>query len=230
MSDQPKILIVDDDRTLSPIVKEYLEAKDFECVLCHNAFDGLSAFKEQRFDLCILDVVMPMKTGFELAEEITEHDASIPFLFLTSQTDQEDRIKGLEVGADDYILKPFSMKELALRIGIILRRSAQDSSQPLQRKYSIGNYTFSATSRELSIAEDTTKLSWIEARLLTQFCEASSGIIYRDKVLRLIWSDEHSFRDRSLNVYVSKLRKYLKADPNIDIHNIHGTGYQMIIK
>jgi DNA-binding response OmpR family regulator len=225
-----KILIVDDDRTLSPLVKEYLEAKDFECVLCHNAYDGFEAFKKQSFDLCILDIVMPLEDGYGLAKKITNSNPDIPFLFLTSQSDQEDKIKGLEAGADDYILKPFSMKELYLRIQAILKRF---QSRRVQRKdqiaYEICSYSFNPAVRELKHESGSIRLSWIESQLLHMFCKSDDGIILREVALKQIWSDENNFRARSLNVYVSKLRSYLQKEERITIRNIHGSGYQMII-
>ncbi|MDF1699134.1 MAG: response regulator transcription factor [Saprospiraceae bacterium] len=226
-----KILLVDDDRMLSPLVKEYLEAKDYTCTLCYNAHDGLKEFNKKEFDLCILDIVMPLEDGYELAAKITNINPNIPFLFLSGKTQQEDKIKGLEAGADDYILKPFSMKELYLRIQAILKRSkSQGSSKTPSIEYQISSYSFNPSARELKRDEDTLNLSWIESQLLHMFCQAPDGIISRDIALKQIWSDEHNFKSRSLNVYVSKLRNYLQADPSIRIRNIHGSGYQMVIK
>ncbi len=226
-----KLLLVDDDLTIGPLVKEYLEAHDFHCVLCHNAYDGLRVFKEDAFDLCILDVVMPMMNGLELADHFISLNSNIPFLFLTSQGSLNDRVKGLEMGADDYILKPFSMKELLLRIQTILKRTVKKSNIQLVNKvYDIGRFTFHATSRELKIDDQTISLSAIEAQLLQLFCESNDGIVLRDKALSAIWSDEYSFKTRSLNVYVSRLRKYFLLDKSISIKNIHGKGYQLIQK
>jgi len=226
-----KILIVDDDRTLSPLVKEYLEAKHIECTLCHNAFDGFKVFKKEEFDLCILDIVMPLEDGFELAAKLTNLNPNIPFLFLSSKTQQEDKIRGLEAGADDYILKPFSMKELYLRIQAILKRSQSRGNNKQELvEYEISSYTFNPSARELKREGETMNLSWIESQLLHMFCQSADGIISRDVALKQIWSDEHNFRSRSLNVYVSKLRSYLQVDPKISIRNIHGSGYQMLIK
>ncbi|MBK9256644.1 MAG: response regulator transcription factor [Saprospiraceae bacterium] len=231
MTGTKNILLVDDDRSLSPLVKEYLEAKDFQCSLFHNAFDALDAFKKTAFTLCILDIRMPMKSGLELAEDLKVIQPDIPFLFLTGQTDKEDRIKGLEAGADDYITKPFSMQELYLRVQAILRRVETYSKLKSETAiFQIGRFKFNASTREISQIESKIKLSAIEARLLKMFCDSSDGIILRDTALRQIWDDENSFRERSLNVYVSKLRQYFKEDPNIEILNIHGTGYQLISK
>ena len=231
MSTKQKILLVDDDRSLSPLVQEYLEAKDFECHLYHNAFDAFSNFKKLQYNLCILDIRMPMKNGFELASEIKLLEPDIPLLFLTGQTDKEDRIRGLEAGADDYITKPFSMQELYLRIKAILRRTERVHQLKKENShFEIGKYRFDADAREISGNHYAVKLSTIEARLLRMFCEATDGIIYREAALKQIWDDTNSFRERSLNVYISKLRQYLRDDPDIEILNIHGSGYKMVIK
>jgi len=226
-----KILLVDDDRLLSPLVKEYLEAKEFECHLHHNAFDALEEFKKSVFSICVLDIRMPMKNGFQLAEEITQFRPETPFLFLSGQTEKEDRIKGFEVGADDYITKPFSMQELYLRIKAILKRT--ENYQNIKKgvtDYAIGNYRFDTQTREIRNSGEAFKLSAIESKLLKLFCDAEDGIIYRDLALKQIWEDENSFREKSLNVYVSKLRQYMKEDSNIEILNIHGTGYKLVIR
>jgi two-component system, OmpR family, response regulator len=231
MSAKKTILLVDDDRSLSPLVKEYLEAKDFVCHLHHNAYDAMNDFKKSSFSLCILDIRMPMKNGFQIAEEITALKPETPFLFLTGQTEKEDRIKGLEAGADDYITKPFSMQELYLRIKAILKRT--ENYKNIKKgitQYDIGKYKFNADTREIANTLVPIKLSAIETKLLKLFCEAEDGIVYRDTALKQIWEDENSFRERSLNVYVSKLRQYLKDDPKIEILNIHGTGYKLVVR
>ncbi len=226
-----RILMVDDDRTLSPLVKEYLEAKGFSCDLFHNAFEGLESFKKQSYGLCILDVRMPLKTGFELASEMKLLQPEIPFLFLTGEIEKEKRIQGLELGADDYITKPFSMQELHLRVQAILRRVEAPSRKKGEAQiYQIGGYEFNASTRELKNEEKIQRMSAIEAKLLKLFCDAADGIIERDMALKLIWDDEHNFRERSLNVYVSKLRTYLGEDGRISFLNIHGSGYQMVVK
>jgi len=231
MTKLKQLLLVDDDRSLSPMVKEYLEAKDFECHLHHNAYDAYEHLKKSSFDLCILDIRMPLKNGFQLAEEIKVLHPDTPFLFLTGNVEKDDRIKGLEAGADDYITKPFSMQELFLRIKAILKRTEMYSiAKKSVSQFDLGKYKFNAESREIYDSSEPIKLSSIESKLLRMFCESEDGIIYRDIALKQIWDDENSFRERSLNVYVSKLRQYLKGDPNIEILNIHGTGYKLIVK
>ncbi len=225
------LLLVDDDLTLSPLVKEYLDARGMPCTLCHNAFDALTAFKKNHFDLCLLDIQMPMKNGFDLAREMVSFKPDIPFLFLTAKSEKEDRIKGFEYGAEDYILKPFSMQELVLRIKAILRRTALRSTTTSSAgPFAIGTFLLYTDSRELKQGETVQRLSEIESRLLSMFIIAPDGIVLRELALKQLWKDEHMFRDRSLNVFVSRLRHYLKADPGIEILNIHGTGYRMIIR
>lgn len=231
MQQSPDLLMVDDDLTLSPLVKEYLEAQGMKCTLCHNAFDALNLFKENQYDLCLLDVQMPMKSGFDLAKEMVGFKPQIPFLFLTGQTEKEDRIKGFEYGAEDYILKPFSMQELALRIKAILRRTIQrqapvSENQPI----TLGSFLFYPDSRELIREDVVQKLSDLESKLLSLFLSNPDGIVVREDALKQLWKEDHMFRDRSLNVFVSRLRAFLKADSRIEILNIHGSGYKMHIR
>lgn len=227
----PELLLVDDDLTLSPLVKEYLEGKNMACMWCQNPFDALRHFNTHPIDLCLLDVQMPLKNGFDLAKEMIAFKPATPFLFLTAQSEKEDRIRGFESGAEDYIIKPFSMQELALRINVILRRTLHKetehaSSSPITFRH----YTFYPDRRELSLGADKQQLSEIESKLLTMFLQAPDRVVLRDDVLKQLWKEEHLFRDRSLNVFVSRLRQLLKADPAIEIQNIHGTGYRMIIR
>ena len=230
MTNRPHILFVDDERQFSGMTKEYLEAKGFNVTLKHSADDGLASFKSNAFNLCIFDVKMPIKDGFSLAKEVSSLDENIPIVFLTGQTLKEDRIKGLTLGADDYITKPFSMEELYLRIkGILKRVTVQEKISP-SHHYDIGKFTFDSIARELKIGDQITKLSAIEASLLELFCEHKNGLLQRDFALNRIWKDEDYLKGRSLNVYVSKLRSFLKGDMNIEILNVHGEGYRMVVK
>jgi len=227
---QPNVLLVDDDRGFSPLVKEYLEAKGLRVGLFHNGEEGLAAFRKGGYHICLLDVKMPIVDGFRLAQEIRSFDEQIPILFLTGQTERENRIKGFNLGADDYVTKPFSMEELYLRIQAILRRvNTRSESLKESAVYYIGKFEFNANARELSAEGHTTRLTAIEARLLQLFLESPSGLISRQDALRKIWSDEDLLRGRSLNVYVSKLRSCLRDDPRIEILNVHGEGYQLVI-
>jgi len=226
---KPHILLVDDEQQFSAMTKEYLEAKGYEVTLKHSAEDGLASFKINNCNLCIFDVKMPIKDGFSLAEEVRALDEHIPIVFLTGQTQKADRIKGLTIGADDYITKPFSMEELFLRIKAILKRvTIQEKKKP--EHFEIGKYSFDATSRELKIGAEVTKLTAIESQLLALFCEHKNELLQRDFALNRIWQDEDYLKGRSLNVYVSKLRTFLKGDENIEILNVHGEGYRMVVK
>ena len=226
------ILIVDDDRTLTPLVQEYLTAKGMSVAMCHNGDEGLKAFRAGKFDLCVLDVKMPMKDGFTLAREIGEWAPHIPFIFLSSQSEKDSRIRGLTLGADDYILKPFSMEELYLRITAILRRVGpqQHPGKEEVRIYRVGKYKFNPMTRELSIRENVQKMTDTEARLLEFFLKNEGMMIDRKLALKQIWGDDDFLRGRSLNVYVSKLRQFLKNDPAIEILNRHGEGYRLVVK
>ncbi len=225
----PHILFVDDEKQFSAMTMEYLQAKGFDVTLKHSADDGLATFRQGHFDCCIFDVRMPIKDGFSLAEDVRKLDENIPIIFLTGQTKKEDRIKGLTIGADDYVTKPFSMEELNLRIKAILKRvNVQEKKSP--DHFKIGKYNFNSISRELMYGDETTKLSAIESKLLQLFSENINGLLQRDFALAQIWQDEDYLKGRSLNVYVSKLRSFLKKDNNIEILNVHGEGYRMVVK
>ena len=231
MKNATKILFVDDERQFSEMTAEYLQERGYIVTLVHSGDAGLEAFKNSEVDLCVLDVRMPIKDGFVLAAEIRELDAQVPIIFLTGQTEKEDRIKGLKIGADDYVTKPFSLEELALRIENILRRvQVQEVVQRDAHPFRVGKFLFNASTRELKLEGDPMGLTHIEAQLLQMFCESEDGMIHRNLALKRIWGDDDYLRGRSLNVYISKLRTYLKGDPGIEILNVHGVGYKMIIK
>ncbi|MBL7804565.1 MAG: response regulator transcription factor [Saprospiraceae bacterium] len=233
MAAQQRILMVDDDRTFSTLTQEFLESRGLHVTLVHSGEEGLRAFREEGpFQLCILDVRMPFKDGFSLAADIRAADALVPLIFLTAQQEKESRLKGFQLGGDDYITKPFSMEELFLRIQAIWRRtqSGQAGLQAAKTELQVGQYRFSPLARELRLGDTVQKLSAIESNLLRMFCESPEGMIDRDTALRRIWSDDDMLRGRSLNVYVSKLRHYLAGDPHIEILNVHGSGYRMVVK
>lgn len=226
-----RILIVDDERQISGLTREYLEAKGLEVHLEHSGDAGLRTFREGDYSLCVLDIKMPIKDGFTLAREIRELDGRIPIIFLTGQTDKEHRIEGFNLGADDYLTKPFSMEELYLRIRAILRRSGKlEEGHKANQEYKLGKYGFHPHTRELELNGETTRLTGIESRLLEAFCEAADGMLEREAALRRIWDDDHFLRGRSLNVYVSKLRQHLSSDDRIEILNVHGLGYRLVVR
>ena len=231
MKKKARILFVDDERQFSAMTQEYLEAKGLQVVLKHSGDEGLLAFKNDHFDLCILDVKMPMKDGFTLAEEIRGLNELIPFVFLTGQTEKEDRIRGLSLGADDYVTKPFSTEELFLRVNNILKRVLFEREARKEiEKFEIGKFKFDATLREVLSDEKVIRLTAIESKLLQMFCENQNGVVERDMALKRIWGDDEFLRGRSLNVYVSKLRNLLKEDTRIEFLNVHGVGYKMVVK
>lgn len=223
------ILLVDDEMQFSAMVAEYLQEKGFEVMLTHNATDGLGAFRTKWADCCILDVKMPFKDGFSLAADIRDLDEQVPIIFLTGQTTREDRIKGLTIGADDYVTKPFSMEELYLRIKAVLRRVGfQEENQ--DQAFILGQYSFDPISRELVFDDQPIRLSAMESKLLQLFFKHKNKLVTRDFVLAKVWQDDDQLKSRSLNVYINKLRNYLKQDPSIEILNAHGEGYKLVVK
>ncbi len=229
----PHLLLVDDDQVFSTLTQEFLEMKGFRVTLKHSGEDGWMAFRQGTFHLCILDIKMPFKDGFSLASDIRSVDSRVPIVFLTGVLDKDRRIEGFHLGADDYITKPFSMEELHLRLKAILRRvGVQDEIVADQEKkiHNIGKYRFDPHTRELYLEKNTIKMTAIEARLLEYFCQSPDGIIDRTTTLRRIWNDDDQLRGRSLNVYVSKLRQYLREDAGIEILNVHGEGYQLVVR
>jgi len=224
-----KILLAEDDHNLGTILKAYLEAKNFPTKLYINGKDAMDAYTKEDFDFCILDVMMPVKDGFTLAKEIRKIDKKIPILFLTAKSMQEDKIEGLQLGADDYITKPFSMEELLLRIKAIVRRSGA-SKNTEQTIFQIGKYVFDYNHQTLSNDDIIQKLTSKEAELLKLLCENINSVLDRTIALNRIWNDDSYFNARSMDVYIAKLRKYLKDDNNIELLNVHGIGFKLLTK
>ena len=222
-----KLLIVEDDLNLGQILKEYLEAKGFETHLCRDGEEGIQAFRDQHFDLCILDIMMPKKDGFTLAKEIRLTDKQTPIIFLTAKSMKEDTLEGFKIGADDYITKPFSMEELLLRLMAILRRTG-NSAVKTQNNYKFGAFTFNYDQQILRFAEDEQKLTSKESELLRLLCQNINQTLDRSAALKAIWKDDSYFNARSMDVYIAKLRKYLKKDENIRILTIHGEGFKLV--
>lgn len=222
------ILLCEDDENLGMLLREYLEAKGYKAELCVDGEKGYQAFCENYFDLCILDVMMPKIDGFTLATKIREINADIPFMFLTAKTLKEDILEGFKIGADDYITKPFSMEEVVFRIEAILRRVRGKKSRETA-VYQIGNYTFDSQKQILTIEDESMKLTTKEAELLTLLCSRVNELLQRDYALKTIWIDDNYFNARSMDVYITKLRKHLKKDPNVEILNVHGKGYKLVV-
>jgi DNA-binding response OmpR family regulator len=224
-----KVLLAEDDENLGSLLREYLNAKNYRTQLYPDGVQALEAFQQEDFDLCIIDIMMPRMDGFTLAKEIRKLKSNTPFIFLTAKTMQEDVIEGFSLGADDYMTKPFSMEELLYRIKAILRRtSPEEESEKNRDLFDIGKYTFDANKQLLTIDGNTRKLTTKEAELLRLLCNNKNQMLDRNYALRTIWEDDSYFNARSMDVYITKLRKYLKEDPNIQILNVHGKGYKLI--
>jgi len=222
--------MVEDDPNLSMVLQDYLEMLDYDIFHAENGMEGLRAFKTKKFDLIILDVMMPKKDGFTLAEEIRATNTQVPVIFLTAKSLKEDRIKGFETGADDYITKPFSTEELSLRIKAILRRSQVnilDNMLENEDIYQIGKYTFDYKNMTLKINDEIRPLTKKEASLLKLLCLHQNQLLPRETALTTIWGENDYFIGRSMDVFIAKLRKYLKHDPAIAITNVHGTGFKL---
>ncbi len=223
-----RILLVEDDENLGYILKDYLEISDYFVNLQRNGIAGLEAFKEDDFDICILDIMMPLKDGFSLAEDIRKIHSSIPIIFLTAKTLKEDKIKGFKIGADDFITKPFSSEELSLRIEAILRRfNFQDNLNLIQDTFKIGKFTFVYSNQNLEFEGEKHSLTRKEAELLKLLCVNKNKLLRREDILISIWGSDDYFMGRSMDVYITKLRKHLKRDENIKIVNIHGRGFKL---
>jgi DNA-binding response OmpR family regulator len=223
------ILLAEDDRNLGNLLREYLEAKGHHVALAANGKEAYDLFAKERFDLCLLDVMMPVKDGFTLAREIRSSDNNIPIVFLTAKSMKEDAIEGFTAGADDYITKPFSMEELLLRITAILRRvKNQTLKQNEQNEFKIGKYKFNSTDRRLEMKGKIVELTTKESDLLKLLCLNSNDVLDRNFALRSVWHNDSYFSARSMDVYIAKLRKYLKEDPKVEILNIHGRGFKLL--
>ena len=227
MEEKLKILFCEDDENLGALLKEYLQAKNFDVDLFLDGEAGSKAFTKGKYDLCILDAMMPRKDGYTLAQEIRIVNTAIPIIFLTAKTLKEDVLQGFKIGADDYITKPFSMEELLLRLEAILRRVRGKKLKEVTF-YKIGNFAFDTQKQNLSINGKTTKLTTKESELLSLLCSHANEILERNYALKTIWVDDNYFNARSMDVYITKLRKLLKDDPSIEIINIHGKGYKLI--
>lgn len=227
MEEKLKIFFCEDDENLGMLLREYLQAKGYETDLFPDGEAGAKGFTKAKYDICILDVMMPKKDGFTLAQEIRAVNPEIPIVFLTAKTMKEDILEGFKIGADDYLTKPFSMEELLLRIEAILRRVKGKKAKDVPF-YKLGEFMFDTQKQTLTIGEKQTKLTTKECELLSLLCAHANEILERNFALKTIWVDDNYFNARSMDVYITKLRKLLKDDPNIEIINIHGKGYKLI--
>lgn len=222
-----RILLAEDDANFGTIFKGYLINKGYPTTLCPNGEEALNTFQTQEFDLCLIDVMMPVMDGYTLAKEIKKINKTIPIIFLTAKNQQENILEGFKVGADDYITKPFSMEELVLRIEAILRRVKGQKGKEVTA-YKIGKFTFDTQRQMLFAGDKSDNLTTKESELLSLLCAHANEILERNFALKTIWIDDNYFNARSMDVYITKLRKKLKDDPNIQIINIHGKGYKLI--
>ena len=226
-----KILIVEDDPNLGQILTEYLGMKGFETTLCIDGLEGLETYKASSgYDMCILDLMMPKMDGFSLAREIRKEDENTPIVFLTAKSMKEDVIEGLKIGADDYLTKPFSMEELLLRIRAILKRVNNTSghTEKLPEEFQLGKYVYNYNHHILKSPTKEIKLTGKENSLLKLFCENFNHTVDRSIALKNIWGDDSYFNARSMDVYIAKLRKYLKEDEKIQIITVHGQGFKLV--
>jgi len=227
---QTRLLLAEDDRNLGNILKNYLDAKGYATTLCVNGQEAIDVFNRKEFDFCILDIMMPVKDGFAVATEIRAVNKKIPILFLTAKTLQEDKLKGFEIGADDYITKPFSMEELLLRLHAILRRTDEPAkTMTSDNVFTLGKYTFDYNRQTLISRNKEQKLTSKEAGLLRLLCTHANEVLDRSTALNEIWNDDSYFNARSMDVYIVKLRKYLKDDPHVELLNVHGVGFKLVM-
>lgn len=230
MSEKLKVLLVEDDPNMGELVKDALEDHDFDVTLCADGKEGLSTFIKGSFNICVLDVMMPNMDGFTLAQRIKKLSPETPFMFLTAKNEMEDKMEGYEIGADDYLTKPFSVKELTMRMGVIARRlhgnlaTTTDNSQ-----FELGSLQFDYARRELGSNGQMERISSKEAELLKLFCVNPNKVVRREFLLKNVWGDDDYFSSKSMDVYISRLRKLLKSEPEVQIINIHGTGYRFLV-
>jgi len=227
-----KILLVEDDPNLGMLLQDYLQLKGkFDVVLCKDGDEGLREFTKQDYDLLILDVMMPKKDGFTLGKEIRKMNASVPIIFATAKGMIEDKTQAFNLGGDDYITKPFRIEELLLRINALLKRvgSNEKKEEERQTTFQIGKYTFDFTQQTIIIGDVQQKLSTKEAELLRLLCLRKNEVLTREEALLNIWHDDNYFNGRSMDVFLSKIRKYLKDDPSVEIINVHGKGYKLLV-
>jgi len=225
-----KILLAEDDSNLGALLQEYLEAKNYSVKLAKNGKEGYDLFCKQEYDLCLLDVMMPLKDGFTLAKEIRVSNKNIPIIFLTAKSMKEDTIEGFNAGGDDYITKPFSMEELLVRIQALLRRTMKSQAVENDKvEFTIGKYIFNTATQTLKCGEESFKLTTKEVQLMRLLALNKNEVVDRSFTLKTIWHDDNYFNSRSMDVYITKLRKYLKHDQKVEIVNVHGKGFKLLV-
>lgn len=229
-SNAKKILLVEDDPSLGFVIKDNLGLKGYEVTLCKDGMEGEDAFHQQQFHLCILDVMLPKKDGFAVAKGIRSKNKEVPILFLTAKSMVEDKLMGFQTGADDYITKPFSLDELVYRIEVFLRRSNGHSSVSDDKIFQVGQFTFDPFNLTLKNLTTEKTLTQKEAEVLKLLYQNRDRVLKREEILKEVWGDDDYFMGRSMDVFISKLRKYLKEDSNIQIVNYHGVGFRLEVR
>ncbi|MCS7004991.1 MAG: response regulator transcription factor [Cytophagales bacterium] len=236
---QARILLVDDDKVSAKVLKRYLEVQGYDVEWCQNGLQALDVFQHEKFDLCILDILMPQKDGFAVAQEIRNRNTQIPILFLTVKSMTEDKIRAFKMGADDYITKPFSQEELSLRVQAVLKRVSHhypQASEPnrledvLPNQIRIGKYLLDRQFQRLRLGDSERKLTARECDLLVFLYKRRNTVVKRELILQEIWGDDDYYKGRSLDVFISRARRYLSADKNVEIINIHGLGFKLVIR
>jgi DNA-binding response OmpR family regulator len=230
---RPKILLVEDDLNLSVVIQDYLELLDYDTTVCNDGEEGMTEFTKKKYDLVILDVMMPKKDGFSVAEDIRKYDDVTPIIFVTAKSLKEDRIKGFQAGCDDYITKPFNTEELSMRIKAILKRcliAQNGKAESNQKMFEIGRFVFDFENMLLKLDGTEYTLTRKEGALLKLLCIYKNKLLTREQALKSVWGDDDYFIGRSMDVFITKLRKYLKDDPGISITNVHGTGFKLEIR
>jgi len=226
---KPKLLVVEDDPNLGDILQEYLTMKGYETTLCRDGEEGWTKFKKDKFSMAILDIMMPKKDGFTLGKEIKKVQEDLPIIYLTAKNLKEDIIEGLKIGADDYITKPFSMEELLLRIGAILRRTQKSEEVHTLKLYKFGEFELHYDEQYINGPLGVHKLTSKENELIRLLASEINKLVNRSHALKQIWGDDSYFNARSMDVYLSKIRKILKDDPKVQIITIHGEGFKMVV-
>lgn len=227
--DKYQILLVEDDASLSVLLTDFLELRGYRPHTARDGEEGLRLFKKFKMHLCIIDVMLPKKDGFTLAEEIREKDKAVPIIFLTARVQDQDRVKGFKVGADDYITKPFSSEELGLRIEAVLRRCYLSDATDENESYQLGSMVFDYTNMQLIHGDKMSSLTPKEAALLRLLCKHKNSLLPREKALKEIWGKDDYFIGRSMDVFIARLRKHLRDEPAVSIVNVHGTGFRLEI-
>ncbi len=229
MENKQSILLVEDDPNFGMILKNYLELKKFKVELAINGQEGLKQYKDGVYDLLILDVMMPVMDGFTLAKNIRKQNSEVPIIFLTAKSMEHDKLEGFQVGADDYMTKPFSMDELLMRVNAIMRRAGAGKEKFEIQQFTIGKYKFDYQKQVLDFNGQQQKLTSKEGDLLKLLCIKMNDVLERTYALKLIWGNDSYFNARSMDVYITKLRKFLSQDPKLEIINVHGKGFKLLV-